>query len=292
MDIIEHKVVVTNRRVKATLNKSIPQYNVGVDILNAEFDDQWDNLDNLWVIFSNGTIIKKLPFVNGMDIPWEVLTEVGTLRTSFVGYRGEDIIVTEIMSSGFAIKQADNMEGDEPLEPTPTEFQAILAEIAKVREEIEAGLLKGDKGDTGDQGPQGEEGPQGPQGIRGEKGETGEQGIQGETGEQGPQGIQGIQGVRGEKGEKGETGPQGPQGEPGPQGIQGEQGIQGVQGVKGDSPVRGVDYWTTDDVSELYGYLDDQVDDRISTLVKQIDRSEYDSLEAKDAGIYYIKEGF
>ena len=128
---------------------------------------------------------------------------------------------------------------------------------------------KGEKGDTGDQGPQGETGPQGPKGDPGEqgpkgdpgekgadgaKGETGEtgpqgpQGEKGETGEQGPQGVQGIQGIQGETGPKGETGPEGPQG---PQGEKGDKGDTGGTGPAGYTPVKGTDYWTATDKSEM-----------------------------------------
>ena len=50
------------------------------------------------------------------------------------------------------------------------------------------------------------------------------------------------------------SGAQGVEGPQGPQGIQGIQGQQGVQGVKGDTgytPVRGKDYWTPSDKSEV-----------------------------------------
>ena len=64
-------------------------------------------------------------------------------------------------------------------------------------------------------------GPMGPQG---------EQGIQGEVGPMGPQGEQGIQG---------EVGPMGPQG---PAGEKGEDGY---------TPVKGVDYFTEEDLADL-----------------------------------------
>ena len=116
---------------------------------------------------------------------------------------------------------------------------------------------KGDRGDRGLQGVQGEKGdtgPQGEQGLRGEKGEQGPQGPMGLTGPQGPVGDTGPQGLQGIQGEPGETGPQGPQGEIGPRGPQ---GIQGIQGEKGDTgaagytPVKGTDYYTAADKTEM-----------------------------------------
>ena len=59
------------------------------------------------------------------------------------------------------------------------------------------------------------------------------------TGIVGPQGEQGPQGIPGEKGEAG------PQGEQGPQGIPGEKGEAGY------TPVKGIDYFTAEDVEEI-----------------------------------------
>lgn len=94
-------------------------------------------------------------------------------------------------------------------------------------------LLKGPKGDTG------EVGPAGPQGATGE---TGPQGPKGDTGAQGPAGEIGP------KGDTGATGAQGPVGEVGPQGPKGD---TGAAGADGKTPVRGVDYWTAEDVATI-----------------------------------------
>ena len=82
----------------------------------------------------------------------------------------------------------------------------------------------------GIQGPQGEQGPMGPQGPAGEKGEQGEVGPQGPAGEQGPQG---------EMGPAGEVGPMGPE------------GPAGKDGADGYTPVKGVDYFTEEDIAAL-----------------------------------------
>ena len=101
---------------------------------------------------------------------------------------------------------------------------------------INAVGIPGPKGDTGPQGPKGDTGAQGPQGPKGDTGEQGPQGLKGDTGETGPQGL------------KGDTGEQGPQGL---KGDTGETGPQGPQGPKGDTPVKGVDYFTQQDISDF-----------------------------------------
>lgn len=42
-------------------------------------------------------------------------------------------------------------------------------------------------------------------------------------------------------------------------GEKGEQGIQGVPGSDGYTPVRGVDYWTSADITQIQSYIDGQI---------------------------------
>ena len=152
--------------------------------------------------------------------------------------------------------------------------------------------LKGDKGDPGEQGLKGEKGEQGkpftyddfteeqlaalkgPKGDKGDVGEIGLQGPQGETGETGDPGvyygtiepandikpvwidpdgsdidelitkkvlIDEVKMALTNAKESGE--------------FNGEQGPQGIQGPKGDTPQKGVDYWTESDRTELLNEL-------------------------------------
>ena len=125
---------------------------------------------------------------------------------------------------------------------------------------------KGDKGDTGAQGEPGKDGRPGAAGAPGSDGITPTIGAngnwflgstdtgkpsRGEKGEQGAQGPQGEPGVKGETGAAGATGPEGPQGPRGEQGPQGEPGATGPQGPAGHTPVKGTDYFTAADKSEI-----------------------------------------
>ena len=88
--------------------------------------------------------------------------------------------------------------------------------------------------------------------------------LVGPPGPQGPKGDTGPQGIQGEAGSQGPIGPQGPAGPIGPQGIQGEagpQGIQGPAGPAGQAPVRGVDYWTPEDVAEINAHIEGKFGD-------------------------------
>lgn len=59
------------------------------------------------------------------------------------------------------------------------------------------------------------------------------------------EGARGNDGPPGPRGEQGATGDQGPEGPRGPQGIQGEKGADGY------TPVKGVDYFTEADKTEM-----------------------------------------
>lgn len=41
--------------------------------------------------------------------------------------------------------------------------------------------------------------------------------------------------------------------------LKGEQGIPGVPGADGYTPVRGVDYWTSEDIAQIQSYIDGQI---------------------------------
>ena len=124
---------------------------------------------------------------------------------------------------------------------------------------------KGDKGDKGEKGDKGDPGAQGLQGEKGEKGDPGALAFDALTpeqlallkGEPGPKGDTGATGPQGPKGDTGATGPQGPKGDTGATGAKGEKGDKGdkgdtgTAGANGYTPIRGTDYFTAADKSEM-----------------------------------------
>jgi len=73
---------------------------------------------------------------------------------------------------------------------------------------------------------------------------------------------------RGPKGEKGDPGPQGLPGTPG------QQGPKGLDGIDGVTPVRGVDYYTPEDVEAMVEGAVSEILRRMP-LVREINLSEY-----------------
>lgn len=99
--------------------------------------------------------------------------------------------------------------------------------------------------------------------LKGAKGDQGEQGEQGPKGNTGPEGPEGPQGPRGLTGPEGPEGPQGPKGNTGSEGPQGPQGLTGPEGPQGPKPVKGTDYFTDSDKSDM-------VDQVIASMPKYI----------------------
>lgn len=177
---------------------------------------------------------------------------------------------SESLSSKIVIPQVINGAGILDITQTTASSEDDGFNIVTVRltdgSSMEFKIKNGSKGSTGAKGDQG---------IQGPKGDTGEQGPKGDTGENGADGISvthkwsgsileitsasgtssvDLKGEKGEKGDKGETGPQGErgmQGEIGPQGPKGDTGETGVAGADGYTPIKGTDYYTEADKSEM-----------------------------------------
>lgn len=75
-------------------------------------------------------------------------------------------------------------------------------------------------------------------------------------------GEQSFDVMNGLKGDKGDTGEQGPQGLKGDKGDTGEQGPQGSAGKDGYTPVKGTDYFTEEDKTELIDELEQRLQEQ------------------------------
>lgn len=107
------------------------------------------------------------------------------------------------------------------------------------------------RGPQGEPGPIGSQGVPGPIGPIGPKGPIGPRGEQGPIGPEGPKGADGLPGEQGPKGDQGETGATGPKGDKGDQGETGPQGPEGPAGKDGYTPIKGIDYFTEEDLAGL-----------------------------------------
>lgn len=125
-------------------------------------------------------------------------------------------------------------------------------------------------------------------------------GEKGDAGPQGPQGLTGPQGPRGETGPAGKDGVQGPKGDPGETGMQGPKGDAGPAGADGYTPMRGVDYWTTEDVAEINAQINAAMADKqdkaaqvtAGTEITLADNTEYRLLDVSSLALSYPEGNF
>ncbi len=137
----------------------------------------------------------------------------------------------ERLNSSLLSEISARKSADERIEEISEKTEIVVDAVNSISEDIKNGVLKGEKGDKGDTG---------------EKGEKGDKGDKGDTGETGP---------KGDKGDTGETGPKGDKG-----GI-GETGPKGDKGEDGYTPIKGVDYYTDEDKTELEEGLKSYIND-------------------------------
>ena len=224
------------RNNEIAVSRAVVSDSVLYERIKFTFPESWEGYTKT-AIFRNGDITLSVilngdsDLCTGTDecyIPHEVI-KFPEFTVSVFGILGDSRATTpqaaiRVIKSGYG-------EGDEPSDPTPTEYQQLVnlanetKEIAQsVRTDADNGAFKGDPFTYADFTP--EQLSE----LKGEKGDTG---------------AQGPQGVKGDKGDKGDTGEQG---------IQGVQGIQGLKGDKGEdgyTPQKGVDYFTPEDIVGL-----------------------------------------
>ncbi len=195
-----------------------------------------------------GEITTQLLENDSCMVPPEALTDRGNVYFSVTGEKEGYRITTGVVS----IFNAETIYGGEPSDPTPSQYDQIIAAVAEsvsaaenaesiaenIQQQAESGAFKGDKGDTGPQGPQGEPGVDGAAAtVAVGTVTTGEPDTPASVTNSGTQNAAVLdfvipKGVKGDKGDKGDTGAQG---------IQGEKGDKGDTGEKGT----GIDTWMT-----------------------------------------------
>ena len=195
-----------------------------------------------------GEITTQLLENDSCMVPPEALTDRGNVYFSVTGEKEGYRITTGVVS----IFNAETIYGGEPSDPTPSQYDQIIAAVAEsvsaaenaesiaenIQQQAESGAFKGDRGDIGPQGPQGEPGADGAAAtVAVGTVTTGEPDTPASVTNSGTQNAAVLdfvipQGVKGDKGDKGDTGAQG---------IQGEKGDKGDTGEKGT----GIDTWMT-----------------------------------------------
>ena len=180
--------------------------------IHFNFPAEWDGFAKT-AVFTNGeTKISVVLNENGKlctgenecCIPHEVI-KAPAFTVSVFGVSGDKRATTQIAQ--VSVKPSGYGEGATPAEPTPTEYEQLVAiadsaeQLAQsVRSDADSGAFKGDKGDKGDAFTYSDFTAEQLAALKGEKGDKGEQGNKGDKGDTG------AVGAKGDKGDKGDPG--------------------------------------------------------------------------------------
>lgn len=248
--------------------------------LTAEFDfltPDWENATKTAVFHNGDKPYTRILTDNKCEVPWEWLENAGKKQVSVFG---GDLITVNM--ADVIVHESGYKEGETPEPPTQTVYEQIISMLEEIQqsgasqEQIEAAVskyltehpvetmteeqvqqitsayieehkaeLKGDKGDKGDPGEKGADG------INGVDGKDGANGMDGSNGADGASAydIAVANGYIGTETEWLES----LKGEPG------QAGKDGANGNDGYTPVKGTDYWTSDDIAEIQTYIDNQI---------------------------------
>jgi len=170
------KIEINESALKVTKKEAIVSGSIGIYKALFEFDSTWDGLSRK-AVFEAGVIRKEVLLSNTgiCDVPWEVLGHENVGKALKVGVYGTDATGALVRPTVYG-KASDSIlqgvggatSGNEPSPDVYNQILTIMSDTEKlvqdIREDIDAGILKGDKGDQGEQGDRGETGLQGPRG--------------------------------------------------------------------------------------------------------------------------------
>lgn len=157
--------------------------------IHFNFPAEWDGFAKT-AVFTNGeTKISVVLNENGKlctgenecCIPHEVI-KAPAFTVSVFGVSGDKRATTQIAQ--VSVKPSGYGEGATPAEPTPTEYEQLVAiansaeQLAQsVRSDADSGAFKGDKGEQGNKGEKGDTGAVGAKGDKGDKGDPGKDAV-------------------------------------------------------------------------------------------------------------------
>ena len=156
---------VRQRKIHVKNPVTVIRNGINVDWLILDMDDEWQEMDSIVCVFTNGSVAKEMlhTFGEPLLVPWECLAETGLLSVSCTGYVADSKVMTTMLPDSFwNVVQNGPVTGDVPLEPTPTLYEQVLAAAGaantaaaaanEVKEQIlldkENGLFDGEDGVT------------------------------------------------------------------------------------------------------------------------------------------------
>lgn len=125
-----HTITVVDRVVSVD-KPELVQNNIKTETVTLNLDSEWDGLSCIINIGNGDTPTSLIWNGQPVTIPAELMTDIGTLNVSVVGYGDDGALraVTKKADAMFTVVASGYVEGDEPV-PDPTTILGQLTEAA------------------------------------------------------------------------------------------------------------------------------------------------------------------
>lgn len=125
-----HTITVVDRVVSVD-KPELVQNNIRTETVTLNLDSEWEGLSCLINIGNDETPVSLVWSGHPVVIPAELMTDIGTLNVSVVGYGDDGTVraVTKKADNMFTVVASGYVEGDEPV-PDPTTILGQLVEAA------------------------------------------------------------------------------------------------------------------------------------------------------------------
>lgn len=125
-----HTITVVDRVVSVD-KPELVQNNIKTETVTLNLDSEWDGLSCIINIGNSDTPTSLIWSGQPVTIPAELMTDIGTLNVSVVGYGDDGALraVTKKADAIFTVVASGYVEGDEPV-PDPTTILGQLTEAA------------------------------------------------------------------------------------------------------------------------------------------------------------------
>lgn len=125
-----HTITIVDRVVSVD-KPELVQNNIKTETVTLNLDSEWDGLSCIINIGNSDTPTSLIWSGQPVTIPAELMTDIGTLNVSVVGYGDDGALraVTKKADAMFTVVASGYVEGDEPV-PDPTTILGQLVEAA------------------------------------------------------------------------------------------------------------------------------------------------------------------
>ena len=128
-----HYLIVRNMHILSPAPECV-QNSQGYDRVDFIFDSEWSNARKV-VTFGTGTAKVSIEyFGEPLTVPASVLTAIGNMPVSVVGYTDSGRIITAEKPDALVVVASGNYDGDAPYPEAPDLLEQLLAASDRARE--------------------------------------------------------------------------------------------------------------------------------------------------------------